>query len=187
MKLSSILDDTLKIEYLHKLKAKLLSKKIMEDTEMGIILMWAFIIISLVNLLMKSNASKNDLITINVHFRDNIAQPDGWSEGFFGFFKKQDQSNKSKLLLRSFSCAILALFVSEEKYSNEYDSAIDDLKAASNNKKYLDLKLQTIQAIDLIENEKSDFPNCFNKTIGNLVSIFYCESYLDSFENLLCS
>jgi hypothetical protein len=70
----------------------------------------------------------------------NLTQPEGWGEGLLGAIglKRDDQSNKNKILLRCFTCSIFAIFLRPGSQtlatSNEFENAMTELKNTLSNK-----------------------------------------------------
>lgn len=140
------------------------------------------------HIMKRSIVSKNQLLVIARFVQVNLTQPEGWGEGLLGAIglKKDDQTNKKKILLRCFSCAIFALFVAPGSQTlataNEFDGAMTELKNTLSNKKYADVRMQALQAISLIENRKDNMLDQLNDTITKIIRIFYHDSFLNSIE-----
>lgn len=134
------------------------------------------------HILKRSEASKNQLLLVARYFQFNLTQPEGWGDGLLGAIglKKDSQTNSKKILLRSYSCAIFALF--KNSVTSEYESAMAEMKNTLSNKKFADVRMAGMQAMSLIEIKKDTMLDGFSDTISNLIRLFYQESFLDSIE-----
>jgi ectopic P granules protein 5 len=188
IKLFNLTDDNERTAFLQEVQMKLALKKSTEATEAGVCLVWAFLIMSGGHIMKRSNVSKNQLLIIARFFQVNLTQPEGWGEGFLGAIglKKDDQTNKKKILLRCFSCAIFALFVAPGSQTlataTEFDNAMTELRSTLSNKKYGDVRLEGMQAMSLIESRKDSMLDQLNDTITKILKMFYHESFLNSIE-----
>lgn len=175
-------NDVERVTFLEDLQMKLAEHKTTEPIEAKALLLWGFLIMSGGNILKRSEVSKNQLLNIARFFEANNAQPEGWGEGLLGAIglKKNGQSNKKKILLRCFSCAIFALFtrVEDSSTSSEYEIALQELKNTLSNKKFADVRMVGMQALSLIENKKETMLDKLNETINSLIKMFYQESFL---------
>lgn len=186
IKIQLLADDVDRVTFLQDLQTKLAEQKTTEATEPKALLLWGFLIMSGGNIMKRSEIAKNQLLIVARFFQVNIAQPEGWGDGLLGAIglKKDGQSNKKKVLLRCFSCAIFALFSGsrDSSSSSEYENALTELKNALSNKKFADVRMAGMQAISLIENRKEHMLDGFNDTISSLIRLFYQESYLSTVE-----
>lgn len=188
IKLLNLKDDYDRVEFLQNVQTKFALRKTSEETEAKACLCWAFLIMSGGHILMRSTVSKSQLLVIARYFQVNLTQPEGWGEGLLGAigFKKDDQTNKKKILLRCFSCAIFALFIAPGSQTlasaNEFDGAVSELKITLSNKKFSDVRMQGLQAISLIESRKEIMIDQLNDTITKIIRMFYHDSFLNSIE-----
>lgn len=190
MRILTLPDDIDRVTFLQDLQNKLADKKTTEATEAKAVLLWGFIIMSGGHILLRSEASKKQLLIIARYFQVNLTQPEGWGDGLLGAIglKKDPQSNKKKILLRCFSCAIFAIFTGPSRGSPvhnvdaEYDSAITELKGTLSNKKFADVRMTGLQAISLIEGKQGSMLDGFIETISSLTRMFYGEPFLNSIE-----
>lgn len=186
IKLRNLPDDIDRVTFLQDLQSKLADKKTTEATEAKVALLWGFLIMSGGYIMTRSETSKKQLLIVARYFQVNVAQPEGWSDGLLGVIglRKDGQSNKKKVLLRCFSCAIFAIFTNSQDSppSSEYENAMTELKTALSNKKFADVRMVGLQAISLIENKRTTMLDGFNNTISNLIRMFYQEPYLSSIE-----
>jgi ectopic P granules protein 5 len=186
--LQAMPDDIDRVTFLQDLQTKLAERKTSEVTEPKAALMWGFLIMSGAHIMKRSEVSKKQLLIMARYFQVNIAQPEGWGDGLLGAIglKKDSQSNKKKILLRCFSCAIFAIFTAHRSESpnssSEYENAMSELKSALSNKKFADVRMVGLQAISLIESKKESMLDGLNETVCSLIRFFYSESYLDSIE-----
>lgn len=187
-KLLATPDDYERVEFLQEMQVKLAEKKTFESTEAQVCLMWGFLIMSGAHILKRSEVSMKQLLSIARFFQVNLTQPEGWGEGLLGAIglRRDGQSNKKKILLRCFSCLIFGLFDSNygSMSNTEYDNALAELKTTISNKKFADVRTESLQAITLIEAKKSNMIDGFNVTITNIIKLFYSDSYLESMEYL---
>ena len=186
IKLQSLPDDNERISFLQDLQKKLAEKKTTELTEPKAMLLWGFLIMSYGHIIKRADETKKQLLIIGRYFQINIAQPENWSDGLLGAIglKKDSQSNKKKILLRCLSCAIFSMFVFARDWqtSSEYVNAMAELKSTLNNKKFTDVRMTGLQAIDFIESKKDTMIDGFNDTISKLIRLFYQEPFLNSIE-----
>lgn len=188
IKLLNLTDDHDRVEFIQDVQSKLALRKTSEETEANASLVWAFLIMSGGHMLKRSVAPKNQLLIIARYIQINLTQPEGWGEGLLGAIglKRDAQTNKKKILLRCFSCAIFALFIAPGSQTlasaNEFDGAMTELKNTLSNKKYGDVRMQALQAISLIENRKDNMIDQLNDTITKMLRMFYHESFLNSIE-----
>lgn len=176
--------------FLQDFQTKLAERKTTEATEAKAALLWGFLIMSGGHVMTRSIVSKNQLLIVARYFQVNVAQPEGWSDGLLGAIglRKDGQSNKKKILLRCLSCMIFAIFTATSNGSvdvqpaSEYDAAMAELKNALSNKRFADVRMTGLQAISLIESKKETMLDRFNETVGNLIRMFYHESFLNSLE-----
>lgn len=186
IKLQFLPDDIDRVTFLQDLQTILAERKTTEVTEANAALLWGFLIMSGAHIMKRSEVSKKQLLVIARFFQVNIAQPEGWGDGLLGAigFKRDGQSNKKKILLRCFSCAIFALFTRSQDSvsSSEYENALTELKNALSNKKFADVRMVGMQAINLIENKKNTMLDGFSETISNLIRMFHQESFLNTIE-----
>lgn len=188
IKLLNLPDDHDRVEFLQDVQSKLALRKTSEDTEAHSNLVWAFLIMSGGHILKRSTLSKNQLLIIARYFQVNLTQPEGWGEGLLGVIglKRDVQSNKKKILLRCFSCAIFAIFIAPGSQTlssaNEYEGAMTELKTTLSNKKYGDVRMQALQAISLIESRKDNMIDQLIDTVTKMLRMFYHESFLSSIE-----
>jgi ectopic P granules protein 5 len=191
--LQTMPDDIDRVTFLQDLQMKLAERKTSEETEPKVALLWGFLIMSGAHIMKRSDASKKQLLILARFFHVNVSTPEGWGDGLLGAIglKRDSQSNKKKILLRCFSCAIFALFTKyssdplNSSSSSEYENAMSELKNALSNKKFADVRLTGLQAISLIENKKESMLDMCNDTISALIRMFYQESYLNSIEFFL--
>ncbi|CRK89101.1 CLUMA_CG002515, isoform A, partial [Clunio marinus] len=185
VKMQNLSDDNDRVTFLQDLQIKLAEKKSLEVLESKIALLWGFLIISGGHIFKRSEAVKHQLLIIARYFQVNVTQPEGWSDGLLGVIglRKNDQSNKKKILLRCFSCAIFAIFINDSQISLEYEKAVAELKDALSNKKFNDVRMVGLQALGLIESKKSMLDG-FNETISNIIRMFYEEPFLNTMEDL---
>lgn len=176
--------DIERIIFLQDLQVKLAEHKTSEATEAKALLLWGFLIMSGGNILKRSEVSKNQLLILARYFQTNATQPEGWSDGLLGAIglKRDCQSNKKKVLVRCFSCAIFALFTRAEdsSTSSEYENSLAELKSVLSNKKFADMRMVGLQATTLIENKKDTMLDKLNETISSLIKMFYQESFLET-------
>lgn len=190
IKLQNLPDDIDRVTFLQDLQTKLSDRKTTEATEAKAALIWGFLIMSGAHIMKRSAASKRQLLIIARYFQVNLAQPEGWGDGLLGAIglRKDGQSNKKKILLRCFSCAIFAIFSGPCKdshdlqTSSEYENAMTELKNALSNKKFADVRMVGLQAISLIESKKETMLDGFTDTISSMIRMFYQEPYLNSIE-----
>jgi hypothetical protein len=176
------------VEYIQEVQTKLALRKTTESTEASACLLWSFLIMSGGHIMKRSEMSKNQLLAIGRFFQVNLTQPEGWGEGLLGAIglKRDDQSNKKKILLRCFSCSIFAIFLRPGSQtlatSNEFENAMTELKNTLSNKKYADVRMLGLQAISLIESRKENMLDNLNDTITKTLRMFYHDSFLNSIE-----
>lgn len=190
MRLLSLPDDIDRVTFLQDLQNKLADRKTTETTEAKAVLLWGFIIMSGSRILMRSEAAKQQLTIIARYFQVNLTQPEGWGDGLLGAIglKKDPQSNKKKILLRCFSCAIFAIFTGpcrgspDHNNDVEYEMAMTELKSTLSNKKFADIRMTGMQAISLIENKKDSMLDGFIETTCSLIRMFYEEPFLNTIE-----
>lgn len=188
IKLLNLADDHDRVQFIQEVQSKLALRKTSEETEVNACLVWAFLIMSGGHILKRSMVSKNQLLIIARYFQVSLTQPEGWGEGILGAIglKRDVQTNKKKILLRCFSCAIFALFIAPGSQTlasaNEFDGAMTELKNTLSNKKYGDVRMHALQAISLIENKKDNMIDQLNDTITKMIRMFYHESFLNSIE-----
>lgn len=191
-KLQILPDDIDRVTFLQDLQCKLAEKKSSQEMEAKIMLLWGFLIMSGGHILLRSEHSKNQLLSIARFFKMNVTQPEGWGEGLLGAIglRKDAQSNNKKILLRCLACAVFAIFTVQYKDPNdfralaEYEESLTELKNALSNKKFADVRMNGMQALSIIENKKETMINKFNDTICSLIRLFYEDSFLNSMEYL---
>lgn len=188
IKLLNLPDDHDRVLEIQEVQSKLALRKTTENNEASAMLLWAFLIMSGGHIMKRSEVSKNQLLAIARFVQVNLTQPEGWGEGLLGAIglKRDDQSNKKKILLRCFSCSIFALFMRPGSQTlattNEFENAMTELKNTLSNKKYADVRMVGLQAITLIESRKENMLDNLNDTITKTLRMFYHESYLNSIE-----
>lgn len=188
IKLLNLPDDHDRVEFIQAIQSKLALRKTTESTEASVCLLWAFLIMSGGHIMKRSEVSKNQLLAIGRFFQINLTQPEGWGEGLLGAIglKRDDQTNKKKILLRCFSCIIFSLFVRLGSQtlatSNEYEAALTELKSTLSNKKYADVRMTGLEALSLIESRKENMLDNLNDTVTKTLRMFYHESFLNSIE-----
>lgn len=188
-KLQKLPDDFERVTFLQDLQCKVAEKKVCQEMEAKVMLVWGFLIISGSHVLIRSEHSKNQLLGIARYFKINVTQPEGWGDGILGAIglKKDAESNKKKILLRCLSCAIFAIFTvhfnnGNERFSIEYEEALTELKSALSNKKFADIRMTGLQALSLIESKKETMLDNFSNTISSLIRMFYQDSFLTTIE-----
>ena len=139
-------------------------------------------------MLKRSEVSKLQLLAIARFIQVNLNQPEKWGEGLLGAIglKREDQTNKKKILLRCFSCSIFALFVAPGSQTlataNEFEGALTELKNLLSNKKFANDRMVGLQAVSLIESRKENMMDNLRDTISKILRMFYHESFLNSIE-----
>lgn len=181
IKIQLMQTDAERVTFLQELQTKLADRKTTEANEAKALLVWGHLIMSGGHILKRAETSKNQLLVVARYFQVNITQPEGWGDGILGAIglKKDGQTNKKKILLRCFSCAIFALF---RDSASEYDAALTELKGTLSNKKFADVRMPGMQAMSLIESKKETMIDGFTDTISNLIRMFYQESFLNTIE-----
>lgn len=180
--------DVDKVTYLQNLQQNLADYKTTESNEAKLVLLWGFCIVSGGQIMKRSNTSKNQLLILARYFQMMTQQTEGWGEGLLGAIglKKDGQTSKKKILSRCLSCAIFSLFSDHStdpnlvQLSKEYQNCLSDLKSVLNNKKYADVRMVSLQALSLIENNSMHMLENFSDTIVKLIHYFYDEPYLKS-------
>lgn len=188
IKLLNLPDDHDRVEFIQEVQSKLALRKTTETTEASACLLWAFLIMSGGHIMKRSEVSKNQLLAIARFVQVNLTQPEGWGEGLLGAIglKRDDQTNKKKILLRCFSCSIFALFQRPGSQTlantNEFENAMTELKNTLSNKKFAEVRMVGLQAISVIESRKENMLDNLNDTITKTVRMFYHDSFLNSIE-----
>lgn len=170
-----------RVTFLQDLQTKLADRKTTEGTEAKAMLLWGHLIMCGGHILTRAETSKNQLLIAARFFQVNVTQPEGWGDGLLGAIglKKDCQTNKKKILLRCFSCAIFTLF---RESATEYENAMAEMKGTLSNKKFAEVRMPGMQAISLIESKKDTMIDGFTDTISSLIRMFYQESFLNSIE-----
>lgn len=187
-KLNNLKNDHDRVVFIQEVQTKLALKKTSESSEASSCLIWAFLIISGGHIMKRSDVSRNQLLAIARFIQVNLTQPEGWGEGLLGVIglKRDDQTNKKKILFRCFSSSIFALFIRPGSQTlattNEFESALLELKNSLSNKKYADVRMIGMQAVALIESRKDNMLDNLNDTITKMLRMFYYDSYLNSIE-----
>jgi ectopic P granules protein 5 len=181
IKLQTTANDGERVTFIQDLQTKLADRKTTEATEAKAVLVWGHLIMSGGHILKRATTSKNQLLVVARFFKVNTSQPEGWGDGILGAIglKKDGQTNKKKILLRCFSCAIFALF---KDSASEYEAALLELKNALSNKKFADVRMPGMQAMSLIESKKETMVDGFTDTISSLIRMFYQEPFLNTIE-----
>lgn len=182
IKIQHATSDGERITFLQELQTKLADRKTTEATEAAAILVWGHLIMCGGHIMTRSEVAKNQLSVIARYFQFHLTQPEGWGDGLLGAIglKKENQTNKKKILLRCFSCAIFALF--RPSVTSEYENAILELKGALSNKKFADVRMPGMQATALIESKSDAMLDGFTGTITSLIRLFYQDSFLNTIE-----
>ena len=187
MKLSAMKDDCDKVVFLQALQLELASRKTTEATEAKMALIWGLVIICGGQIMKRSNHSTNQLLIIARYFQVCAVPSETWGDGLLGAIglKKGGETNKKKVLSRCLSCVIFTLFsgdCNKVEQSQEYDSAMTELKSILSNKKFSDVRMVGLQAISLIESRSLNMLDNLTETVTKLIRMFYSDNFLTSIE-----
>jgi len=183
-KMSSSINNNDRLEYLIDLQTKLSAQKTTEQTEAGYCLLWCFLLMSYGYVLKSYCNAEKQLRIVGRYLQTTYSQNEGWGDGLLGAIglKKDPQTNEKKILMRCFSCLVLALIGT----NIEFESATNDLKTFLNQKKFADIKMKGLQAISLIEDKRGTICIDFIDVSSKVMRIFYNDSYFNNIEKLYC-
>ncbi|XP_055848760.1 ectopic P granules protein 5 homolog isoform X2 [Episyrphus balteatus] len=175
-----------KITFLQDLSQLLEHVKTNVSTEPRMAIVWGAIISSGCKILSESENAKKPLLMLARHFHVLSTQTEGWGDGLLGVigFKKDSISNRRKVLTRCISCIIFSLFPdtsSDTTLPNqEFIRSFNEMKMLIANKKFNDVKMLIVKAIELIDDNKFTEVENVPELIYRVIRLFYSDTFLET-------
>ncbi|XP_055908978.1 ectopic P granules protein 5 homolog isoform X2 [Eupeodes corollae] len=188
-KMQNLTDAGQKISFLQDLSQLLEHVKTNATTEPRMAIVWGAIVTSGCKILSESEATsdaKKPLLMLARHFHVLSTQSEGWGEGLLGVigFKKDSISNRRKVLTRCISCIVFSLFPDTSSdtilLNQEFVRSFSEMKMLIANKKFNDVKMLVVKAIELIDENKFVDVENVPELIYRVIRLFYSDTFLET-------
>lgn len=185
-KMTKMTDTGEKVTFLQDMSQLLEHVKTNISTEPRMAIVWGAIVSCGCRTLIENENAKKPLLMLARHFHVLSTQTEGWSDGLLGVigFKKDSISNRRKVLTRCISCIIFSIFPDTSSdttlINQEFIRSFNEMKMLIANKKFSDVKMLIVKAIELIDEHKFIQVENVPELLYRVIRIFYSDTFLET-------